>query len=316
MKTGFYTNSIYLEHETGSHPENANRLRSIQDRLQADGLIEKLEVCSGRLATLDEVKMIHTEKLISEIEIASNSGSKTFHTPDCIISSQTYNAALHAVGSVLEAALEVAEGKFENAFCAVRPPGHHAEQNFAMGFCFFNNIALVAEFLTRKMGFERVLIFDFDVHHGNGTQHFFEERPDVYFVSMHQDPRSCYPGTGFSHEKGISNGIGYTLNVPVLPGVTDEEYLQIFFTQVKQNLLEFNPDYVLISAGFDAHRDDPLASLNLTEKTFIELTKELKMLAEQKSGGRILSILEGGYDLNALSSCVLEHIRTLQSDSL
>ena len=166
------------------------------------------------------------------------------------------------------------------------------------------------------MGFKRVLIFDFDVHHGNGTQHFFEESADVFFVSMHQDPRSCYPGTGFSHEKGISNGIGYTLNVPVLPGVADEEYLQIFFTQVKQNLLEFNPDYVLISAGFDAHRDDPLASLNLTEKTFIELTKELKMLAEQKSGGRILSLLEGGYDLNALSSCVLEHVRILQSDSI
>jgi len=314
MKTGFYTNSIFLEHDTGFHPENANRLRSIQERLQSEGLMEKLEVCPGRLATLAEVQMIHTEKLISEIEVASNSGAKTLHTSDCVISSQTYNAALHAVGSVLDAALEVAERKCENAFCAVRPPGHHAEQNFAMGFCFFNNIALAAEFLTRKMGFERILIFDFDVHHGNGTQHFFEERSDVFFVSMHQDPQSCYPGTGFSHEKGSSNGLGYTLNVPVLPGVGDEEYLNIFYTQVKPNLIEFNPDYVLISAGFDAHYDDPLASLKLSEKTFIELTKELKMLAEQSAGGRILSLLEGGYDLKALSSCVFEHVRIFQSD--
>ena len=315
MKTSFYTNPIFLEHDTGSHPENANRLRSIQERLQLDGLIEKLNICSGRSATSSEVKMLHTEKLISEIEIASNNGNGSLYSPDCVISSQTYNAALHAVGSVLEATLEVAERKCENAFCAVRPPGHHAEQNIAMGFCFFNNIALAAEFLTKQMGFKRVLIFDFDVHHGNGTQHFFEERSDVFFVSMHQDPRSCYPGTGFSHERGRSNGLGYTLNVPVYSGIDDEAYLQIFNTQVKPKLLEYNPDYILVSAGFDAHRDDPLASLELTKKTFIELTKELKLLAEKKSGGRIMSLLEGGYDLNALSSCVLEHVRIFQSDS-
>ena len=184
-----------------------------------------------------------------------------------------------------------------------------------MGFCFFNNVALVAEFLTKKMGFKRVLIFDFDVHHGNGTQHFFEERSYIYFVSMHQDPQTCYPGTGYSYEKGCGNGSGYTLNIPILPGTDDNEYLQIFNNKVKPNLLEFNPEFVLVSAGFDAHRDDPLASLNLTEKTFKELTKELKSLAPQKSGGRILSLLEGGYNLNALSSCVLEHLKVLQSDS-
>ena len=315
MKTGFYTNPIFLEHDTGFHPENANRLRSIDEKIKLDGFSEKLKFYSGRVATSNEVQMLHTEKLMSEIEVASQTGEKTLITSDCVISPQTYNAAKYAVGSVLDAALEVAERRCDNAFCAVRPPGHHAENNIAMGFCFFNNIALVAEFLTKNMGYKRVLIFDFDVHHGNGTQNFFEERSDIYFVSMHQDPQTCYPGTGFSHEKGCGNGSGYTLNIPILPGTGDNEYLQIFNNKVKPNLLEFNPEFVLVSAGFDAHRDDPLASLNLTEKTFIEITIELKRLAHEKSGGRILSLLEGGYDLNALSSSVLEHLKVLQSDS-
>jgi len=316
MKTGFYTNPIYLEHDTGSHPENANRLRAIQDILTSDGLVKKLEVQKGRFATPAEIQMLHTEKLVSEIEFASNSGAKSLHTPDCIISPQTFTAALHAVGSVLDAVVEVAERRFENAFCAVRPPGHHAEYNVSMGFCFFNNIALAAEFLTREMGFKRVLIFDFDVHHGNGTQHFFEERSDIFFVSIHQDPRNCYPGTGFSNERGRSAGIGFTLNVPVRSGTEDQEYLKIFHGLVKPKLFEFNPDFVLVSAGFDAHMNDPLASLNLTETTFIELTKELKMLAEHSAGGRIMSLLEGGYDLEALASCVLEHLKILKSDKI
>ena len=314
MKTGLYTNPIFLEHNTGQHPENANRLRAILDKLESDKLMGKFKVEAGRTATSAEIKMLHTEKLISEVETASESGAQTLHTRDCVISAQTYKASLHAVGSVLDAALEVAERRLDNAFCAVRPPGHHAEFDTAMGFCFFNNIALAAEFLSREMGFQRILIIDFDVHHGNGTQHFFEERSDIFFVSMHQDPRTCYPGTGFAKENGRGVGTGYTLNVPVPPGIEDAEYLQIFSTDVKPKLEEYNPDFVLISAGFDAHRDDPLASLNLTESTFKKLSFELKRLAEQTAGGRILSILEGGYNLNALSSCVSEHLQILASD--
>ncbi len=314
MKTGLYTNPIFLEHNTGQHPENANRLRAILDKLESDKLMGKFKVEAGRTATSAEIKMLHTEKLISEVETASESGTQTLHTRDCVISAQTYNASLHAVGSVLDAALEVAERRLDNAFCAVRPPGHHAEFDTAMGFCFFNNIALAAEFLSREMGFQRILIIDFDVHHGNGTQHFFEERSDIFFVSMHQDPRTCYPGTGFAKENGRGVGTGYTLNVPVPPGIEDAEYLQIFSTDVKPKLEEYNPDFVLISAGFDAHRDDPLASLNLTESTFKKLSFELKRLSEQTAGGRMLSILEGGYDLNALSSCVSEHLQILASD--
>ena len=314
MKTGLYTNPIFLEHNTGQHPENANRLRAILDKLESDKLMGKFKVEAGRTATSAEIKMLHTEKLISEVETASESGAQTLHTRDCVISAQTYNASMHAVGSVLDAALEVAERRLDNAFCAVRPPGHHAEFDTAMGFCFFNNIALAAEFLSREMGFQRILIIDFDVHHGNGTQHFFEERSDIFFVSMHQDPRTCYPGTGFAKENGRGVGTGYTLNIPVPPGIEDAEYLQIFSTDVKPKLEEYNPDFVLISAGFDAHRDDPLASLNLTESTFKKLSFELKRLAEQTAGGRMLSMLEGGYDLNALSSCVSEHLQILASD--
>ena len=314
MKTGLYTNPIFLEHNTGQHPENANRLRAILDKLESDKLMGKFKVEAGRTATSAEIKMLHTEKLISEVETASESGAQTLHTRDCVISAQTYKASLHAVGSVLDAALEVAERRLDNAFCAVRPPGHHAEFDTAMGFCFFNNIALAAEFLSREMGFQRILIIDFDVHHGNGTQHFFEERSDIFFVSMHQDPRTCYPGTGFAKENGRGVGTGYTLNIPVPPGIEDTEYLQIFSTDVKPKLEEYNPDFVLISAGFDAHRDDPLASLNLTESTFKKLSFELKRLAEQTAGGRMLSILEGGYELNALSSCVSEHLQILASD--
>ena len=314
MKTGLYTNPIFLEHNTGQHPENANRLRAILDKLESDKLMGKFKVEAGRTATSAEIKMLHTEKLISEVETASESGAQTLHTRDCVISAQTYKASLHAVGSVLDAALEVAERRLDNAFCAVRPPGHHAEFDTAMGFCFFNNIALAAEFLSREMGFQRILIIDFDVHHGNGTQHFFEERSDIFFVSMHQDPRTCYPGTGFAKENGRGVGTGYTLNIPVPPGIEDAEYLQIFSTDVNPKLEEYNPDFVLISAGFDAHRDDPLASLNLTESTFKKLSFELKRLAEQTAGGRMLSMLEGGYDLNALSSCVSEHLQILASD--
>ena len=314
MNTGFYTNPIYLEHDTGAHPENANRLRAIKQKLEAEGVFEQLIKHKGRPATSKEINLLHSEKLISAVEAAAESGANTLHSPDCIISPQTFNAAAYAVGSVLDGVVEVAERRLDNAFCAVRPPGHHAETDSAMGFCFFNNIALAAEFLTREMGFKRVMIFDFDVHHGNGTQHFFEERSDIFFASIHQDPRTIFPGTGFACERGNGAGTGFTLNIPVSPGVGDEEYMQIFYNQALPTLMEYKPDFVLISAGFDAHLDDPLASLNLTERTFKELTRELKKVAEQYAGGRIMSLLEGGYNLNALASSVQEHILVLNAE--
>jgi len=289
-------------------------LRAIKQKLESEGLFEQLIKHIGRPATSKEINLLHSEKLISAVEAAAESEANTLHSPDCIISPQTFNAAVYAVGSVLDGVVEVAERRLDNAFCAVRPPGHHAETDSAMGFCFFNNIALAAEFLTREMGFKRVLIFDFDVHHGNGTQHFFEERSDIFFASIHQDPRTIFPGTGFACERGNGAGTGFTLNIPVSPGVGDEEYIQIFYNQALPTLVEYKPDFVLISAGFDAHLDDPLASLNLTERTFKELTRELKKVAEQYAGGRIMSSLEGGYNLNALASSVQEHILVLNAE--
>ncbi len=311
MSTGFFTNPIYLEHDTGEHPENAGRLRSIEARLHESGLFEHLEPRSGRKAGVHEVNLMHTRQHISQVEEAAQTGVNTLGSPDCIVSGQTYEAALHAVGAALEAVEEVASRRLDNAFCAVRPPGHHAEQSEAMGFCFFNNIALAAEFLVREMGFQRVAIVDFDVHHGNGTQHLFEERSDVFFISTHQHPRTCYPGTGFDSERGRGLGTGYTLNVPFLPGTQDAEYLAQFRTTVLPTLEAYRPDFVLVSAGFDAHREDPLASLELTETAYREATQELLQIADRFAEGRLVSLLEGGYHLEALASSVQEHLRVL-----
>jgi len=314
MNTGFYSHPLFLEHDTGSHPENAERLRAIRNRLESERILENLELRPGRQATSGEIAMLHNETLFDEVRQASEEGMRTLHSPDCIVSEKTFSAALQAVGSVLEAVEEVSEQRLDNAFCAVRPPGHHAERDQAMGFCFFNSIALAAEYLTRRLGYRRVLIFDFDVHHGNGTQHLFEERDDVFFVSTHQDPRSCYPGTGYARETGRGPGSGFTRNLPLPPWTEDASYLDQVEHQLLPLLIEYAPDFILVSAGFDAHRDDPLASLNLTERAFISLTTKLKQQALESAEGRLVSILEGGYELEALSLCVSEHLKVLSSD--
>ena len=314
MNTGFYSHPLFLEHDTGSHPENAERLIAIRNRLESERILENLELRPGRQATSGEIAMLHNETLFVEVRQASEEGMRTLHSPDCIVSEKTFSAALQAVGSVLEAVEEVSEQRLDNAFCAVRPPGHHAERDQAMGFCFFNSIALAAEYLTRRLGYRRVLIFDFDVHHGNGTQHLFEERDDVFFVSTHQDPRSCYPGTGYARETGRGPGSGFTRNLPLPPWTEDAAYLDQVEHQLLPLLIEYAPDFILISAGFDAHRDDPLASLNLTERAFTSLSERLKQQALESAEGRLVSILEGGYELEALSLCVSEHLKVLSSD--
>ena len=315
MNTGFFTHPLFLEHDTGAHPENAKRLTAILKRLESEGLLVELTLRNGRRATSEEVRMLHSESLLNEVERASASGLNMLHTPDCVVSEKTFDAALHAVGSVLNAVEEVAERRLDNAFCAVRPPGHHAERAQAMGFCFFNSIALAAEYLTSKLGYSRVLIFDFDVHHGNGTQHLFEDRDDVFYVSTHQNPRTCYPGTGYADEKGTGPGTGYTLNLPLPPSTSDSSYMELVEHELLPQLTEYAPEFILVSAGFDAHRNDPLAALNLTDQSFTSLTARLKKIAEISAGGRIVSLLEGGYDLEALSFCVTEHLKVLKDDT-
>jgi acetoin utilization deacetylase AcuC-like enzyme len=314
MNTGLYYDPIFLQHDTGHHPENAGRLRAIMERMDQQGLTARLRVMHPRPATQAELTLIHDEGYIRRVEEAALSGREFLDTPDCAICEATYGVALHAAGAVVDAVQQVAEGRLDNAFIACRPPGHHAEHKQALGFCFFNNIAIGADFLTRRMGYERVLIFDFDVHHGNGTQHSFEERKDVLFVSIHQHPRTCYPGTGYAEERGRGEGLGYTVNLPMPPYSTDDDYLALFRERLLPLFRDYAPQFVLLSAGFDAHAEDPLAQMNLTQTSFDEMTRGVKNLARDHCGGRIVSILEGGYNFVRLSECVASHVAILHSN--
>jgi acetoin utilization deacetylase AcuC-like enzyme len=314
MNTGFFYDPIFLEHDTGHHPENSGRLRAIMQRLEADQVLPRLRPQAARPADKAAIQLIHEGDYVRRVEEAALSGHSFLDTPDCAVSEATFRASLHAAGSVVEAVRLVQEGRLDNAFVACRPPGHHAEHARAMGFCFFNNIAIGAASLLKDHGLERVLIFDFDVHHGNGTQHAFEESRQVLFCSMHQHPRTCYPGTGYADERGRGEGLGYTINVPMPPYSEDQDYLPIF----EQNLLpafrEFDAQFVLVSAGFDAHRDDPLAQMNLTQTAFDAMSSGIKALAHECCGGKLVSILEGGYHYQRLSECVASHLSILLTD--
>jgi len=316
MKTGLFSDPIFQEHDTGNHPENAGRLVALGRKLESDPLWKHLEHRKPRPATEAEIAAVHTVDYIRTVEEASHSGHPFLGTPDCVLSSRTYEVALHAAGALVDAAGEVAEGSLNNAFVACRPPGHHAEQAQAMGFCYFNNVAITAESLIDRFGYERVLIFDFDVHHGNGTQHSFQSRKDVFFASIHQHPATLYPGTGFAEERGMGEGTGYTLNAPMPPQSDDEAYRTVFDQILLPQFREFNPQFILISAGFDAHRNDPLAMIDLTQAGFDHLILGMKRLAEECCEGRMVSVLEGGYDYDALSDCVTSHVSLMQADSV
>lgn len=314
MKTGLVYDDIYLNHDTGPHhPERAQRLTAILETLKSKGLFESLiriepvPVGKGVLESCHEVGYIETFKHSVE-------GSYPFlHTPECPLSPATYEVALFAVGGVLKGVDQVMEGRVKNCFCAVRPPGHHAERSKAMGFCYFNNVAIAARYIQLQYNIERVVVIDWDVHHGNGTQHIFEEDPTVFYVSFHQEPSSCYPGTGWASETGKGEGKGYTQNFPMPPGAGEAEYLAAMI-KVEQTMEEFNPQFVLISAGFDAHIADPLAHIRLTGKGYEELTQRIKNIAEKHAEGRLVSVLEGGYDLKALGETVGAHIRVLMDN--
>lgn len=314
MKTGLYHDPIFLEHDTGQHPENAGRLVAVAERLEADKVLQNTLMRHPRKASQEEITRVHTLEYMRKVEEAVLTGQGFMDTPECVLSAATYDVALHAAGALIDSVVDVAEGTLDNAFVACRPPGHHAEQSKAMGFCYFNNVAVAAAALTQNMGFERVLVFDFDVHHGNGTQHSFEHRKDIYFCSIHQDPLTLYPGTGFANEIGHGEGKGYTLNIPMQPGSTDEDYLTVFNNQILPAFKEYNPQFILISAGFDAHRDDPLAGISLSTRAFDEIMLGMKQLAQQCCKGKLVSTLEGGYNYEALADCVSSHVGILHSD--
>ncbi|WNG34201.1 histone deacetylase [Archangium minus] len=308
-QTLLLTDPLFLRHDPGpEHPERAERLARILDVLECEP-ISGVERRAPRSATEEELAAVHTPRLREYLR--GLRGRTELIDPDTVTSPDSYEAALRAAGASVQAVEEVLAGRARNAFALVRPPGHHAEPDQSMGFCLFNNAAIAAE-AARRQGAERVLIFDWDVHHGNGTQAAFWGRRDVLYMSAHQFP--FYPDTGAPTEVGEGAGEGYTLNCGVPPGATDADYgafFQDLFLPVAQ---AYKPDLVLVSAGFDAHRKDPLGDLELTERGFAAMATELKALAESACGGRLVLLLEGGYSLEGLSQSVHACVEVMAED--
>ncbi|HYE36478.1 histone deacetylase family protein [Methylocaldum sp.] len=305
MTSIYFSHQSFFEHNTGlGHPEGAERLRSIDHALSQPGFAD-LKRREAPRGTREQIRLIHTNRHIDYVLGAVPRQGFAYLDVDTVVSPGSGEAALHAVGAVCAAADAIFAEEAENAFCAVRPPGHHAEPDAAMGFCLFNNVAIAAEYARKRRGIERVAIVDFDVHHGNGTQRAFEANQDVLYASTHQSP--WYPGTGAAEETGVGN----IINVPLPAGSGSKEFRLALAEKILPVLDRFSPELVLISAGFDAHRDDPLADLNLVEDDYAWVTLELAALAKKHAGGRLISVLEGGYNPEALGKSVAAHVRAL-----
>jgi acetoin utilization deacetylase AcuC-like enzyme/formylglycine-generating enzyme required for sulfatase activity len=310
-RTGFVYHDIYLQHETGpSHPERPQRLTAIAAKLEEKGLLSQLVTLLPSPASLDWLTTIHTAQYVERVRKSCQDGTRYMDSVDTPISPESYKVAVAAVGGVLSAIDEIMAEKIRNAFCAIRPPGHHALKDRAMGFCLFSNVAIGARYIQKKHGLSKVLIVDWDVHHGNGTQAAFYDDPTVLYFSTHQYP--FYPGSGSEEEKGSGEGLGYNINVPLSAGCGDKEYKKAFEEILRPKAMEFNPEFVLVSAGFDAHKDDPLGGMNVTDSGFAELTSIVKEIAEKCCKGRLVSVLEGGYSLDGLADSVAAHISILQ----
>jgi len=305
VKTCILTTDTYLNHHTGEgHPERPDRVTVVIDHLKkvkSKNLIWK----KPTKFDLRYLEFAHDKNYLSNVKDSFPKQGLNFLDGDTIVSPGSKEATRDAVGSILTAIDGVMKKDFNNAFCAVRPPGHHAEKQKAMGFCVYNNIAVGAYYLLEKYNLKKVAIIDFDVHHGNGTQDIFYNNEKVLYISTHQYP--YYPGTGGNNEKGKYNNV---LNIPLPAGTNSEEYLNAY-EHVLKKLKEFKPEFVLFSAGFDAHKNDPLAQLHLSSEDFYELTKRTLVLVESSCKGNVVSILEGGYDLNALKESTEMHLNAL-----
>ncbi|GAC1428896.1 MAG: histone deacetylase family protein [Thermoanaerobaculia bacterium] len=307
-----YTNAIFHRHETGiGHPETSRRLDAAMTGVERAGANDRVvRDVAEHEDTRRIIAKVHTPELGRELEDACRAGYRLFHSLDNPISSATFAAARTAVSTSLAAADSIwRQGKSTRAFVVARPPGHHAERAQAMGFCFFNTIACVAEWLREQPGIERVFIFDFDVHHGNGTQHLFEERDDVYYASTHRYP--FYPGTGAADEIGVGKGRGFTKNIPFDGGTGDAAYLRAVEDDIVRIIDDYKPNAILLSSGFDAHARDPLGGMRVTEGAYGEITRRVVEAAARHCDGRVLSLLEGGYDLEGLAASVAEHVAAM-----
>ena len=309
-KTGFVYDERYLLHLTGDyHPESPDRLRAIYKGLSESGLLEKLTVMPAEKANQRWIEEVHDIRYIMRFEETCISGLPEFDHPDNGICRDTYDIAFLAVGGVLRAIDEVMSGNLDNAFCAVRPPGHHAEVDTPMGFCYFNNVAIGARYIQKQYGIERVGIIDFDVHHGNGTQHIFDQDDSVFYYSVHEHPSFAYPGTGREFETGVAEGDGFTLNSPILPGKGDDEYQKKIMQDMVPAFEKFQPEVILLSAGFDAHGSDLMSGTNLSTGGYDFITEKIVDLVNTYAQGRVISILEGGYNLQILPVLVQNHIK-------
>ena len=304
MKTSIITSLTYQNHITGpSHPERIDRVKVINEELKK--LDNKILWFQPKPFDQTIIEKVHDKKYLDNISLSFPKNGIKFLDRDTIISPGSKQATLDAVGSIIMGIDQVNSGKFKNTFCSVRPPGHHAESNKAMGFCIYNNVAVGAAYLLNHYKYNKVAIVDYDVHHGNGTQEIFYNNPNVLYISTHQYP--FYPGTGSSNEKGSSDNI---LNIPLDSGTKSDVYLNSF-EHVLKKLKNFKPEFILLSSGFDAHAEDPLAQVNLKSKDFYEITKRILNVANDICDGKVVSILEGGYNLNALAESAYEHVKAL-----
>jgi acetoin utilization deacetylase AcuC-like enzyme len=302
-KVGFIYDDIFLLHEMPEgHPESKDRLIAINEALKQSGIWDKLLHMRPRKASLQDILAVHSSSYFEKVMNFTG-----YYDPDTYISIKSVEAALFAAGAVIEAVEGCRTGKIERAFCSVRPPGHHAEANRAMGFCIFNNVAVGARY-AQKSGYHRVFIIDFDVHHGNGTQHIFEEDNTVFYFSTHQYPH--YPGTGSDSERGKGKGVGYTYNMPMHYGSGDKDYFMAFQDILPGLIHRFDPDIILVSAGYDLHAADPLAGLRITNEGIRNIVRGI---LSSKQSIPYIFCLEGGYNLAALSGAVLITLKELLS---
>lgn len=301
-----YYDTAFLKHNPGGwHPESSVRLEAVLEAVRSLPEIELVEDC--RKASQSEIELVHTSKYYNYIK--SISGQQTMLDPDTGFGPGSFEASLKAAGACIEAVEFVTQGENHRAFCAVRPPGHHAYRDRAKGFCIFNNIAIAAKYALDNKLAKRIAIIDWDVHHGNGTQEAFYDSPDVLFISLHQYP--FYPGTGDATETGYGRGEGYTFNIPLYYAMQDLEFITIFKEQVLPVVDKYKPDLMMMSAGFDGHRDDHLAGLNLSSAVYSVITKLQVDLAVKHCYGRIVSVFEGGYNLIALKESLENHFKEL-----